>query len=68
MSAGMGIFQEQLYKKHGKHPQEALYYTVRYFHMCKLVILHFSNISYEQESLHFFFTAFISIAWVSHVF
>ncbi|XP_018578845.1 UDP-xylose and UDP-N-acetylglucosamine transporter [Anoplophora glabripennis] len=30
MSAGMGIFQEQLYKKHGKHPQEALYYTHLY--------------------------------------
>ncbi|KAG5882516.1 hypothetical protein JTB14_006789 [Gonioctena quinquepunctata] len=27
LSAGMGIFQEQLYKKHGKHPEEALYYT-----------------------------------------
>ncbi|KAJ8923816.1 hypothetical protein NQ315_010398 [Exocentrus adspersus] len=30
MSAGMGIFQEQLYKKHGKHPQEALFYTHLY--------------------------------------
>lgn len=30
MSAGMGIFQEQLYKKHGKHPQEALYYSHLY--------------------------------------
>lgn len=28
MSAGMGIFQEQLYKKHGKQNEEALYYTV----------------------------------------
>lgn len=28
LSAGMGIFQEQLYKNHGKHPEEALYYTV----------------------------------------
>lgn len=28
LSAGMGIFQEQLYKKYGKHYQEALYYTV----------------------------------------
>ncbi|CAH1103580.1 unnamed protein product [Psylliodes chrysocephalus] len=30
MSAGMGIFQEQLYKKHGKQNEEALYYTHLY--------------------------------------
>lgn len=27
VSARMGIYQEVLYKEHGKHPQEALYYT-----------------------------------------
>lgn len=27
ISAGMGIYQERLYAKHGKHPFEALYYT-----------------------------------------
>lgn len=27
VSAGMGIYQEQLYKRYGKHPFEALYYT-----------------------------------------
>jgi len=27
VSARMGIYQEVLYKTHGKHPQEALYYT-----------------------------------------
>lgn len=27
ISARMGIYQEVLYKKHGKHPYEALYYT-----------------------------------------
>lgn len=27
ISAGMGIYQEQLYKRYGKHPFEALYYT-----------------------------------------
>lgn len=27
VSARMGIYQEVLYKKHGKHPNEALYYT-----------------------------------------
>ncbi|RVE44707.1 hypothetical protein evm_010665 [Chilo suppressalis] len=27
VSARMGIFQESLYSKHGKHPWEALYYT-----------------------------------------
>lgn len=28
ISARMGIYQETLYQKHGKHPQEALFYTV----------------------------------------
>lgn len=28
ISARMGIYQETLYKEHGKHPQEALFYTV----------------------------------------
>lgn len=27
LSAGMGIIQETLYKQHGKHPSEALYYN-----------------------------------------
>jgi len=27
MSAGMGIYQEVVYSKHGKHPREALFYT-----------------------------------------
>lgn len=27
ISAGMGIYQEKLYKRHGKHPYEALYFT-----------------------------------------
>ena len=29
LSAGMGIIQEKLYKEHGKHPSEALYYNVK---------------------------------------
>lgn len=28
ISARMGIYQEVLYKRHGKHPREALYVTV----------------------------------------
>lgn len=28
LSARMGIYQEKLYQHHGKHPDEALYYTV----------------------------------------
>lgn len=33
MSARMGIFQETLYKKYGKHPKEALFYNVSFpFH------------------------------------
>ena len=31
LSAGMGIIQEKLYKKYGKHPDEALYYNVNIF-------------------------------------
>lgn len=27
ISAGMGIYQEKLYARHGKHPYEALYFT-----------------------------------------
>ncbi|XP_063929306.1 nucleotide sugar transporter SLC35B4 [Zophobas morio] len=30
LSARMGIYQESIYKHHGKHPQEALYYTHLY--------------------------------------
>ena len=28
MSARMGIYQEVIYKKYGKHPKEALFYSV----------------------------------------
>ena len=28
MSARMGIYQEQVYAKYGKHPKEALFYNV----------------------------------------
>lgn len=28
MSALMGLWQETIYKKHGKHPREALFYNV----------------------------------------
>lgn len=28
VSARMGIYQEVLYKRYGKHPRESLYYTV----------------------------------------
>ena len=30
MSARMGIYQECLYQKHGKHPREALFFIVSY--------------------------------------
>ena len=29
MSARLGIFQETLYKAYGKHPREAMFYSVR---------------------------------------
>ena len=31
MSAGMGIYQETIYKKFGKYPREALFYNVRMY-------------------------------------
>lgn len=37
LSSGMGIFQEQLCKRYGKHPFEALYYT----HLLSLPVLLF---------------------------
>lgn len=43
ISAGMGIYQEKLYSKHGKHPYEALYFT----HLMPLpgFLIFYSNIS-----------------------
>lgn len=43
ISAGMGIYQEKLYTKHGKHPYEALYFT----HLMPLpgFLIFYSNIS-----------------------
>lgn len=39
LSAGMGLEQEKLYKTHGKHPDEALFYNVNllFFFELKLV-------------------------------
>lgn len=39
ISARMGIYQETLYKKHGKHPQEALFYTVSYFNYTGIIFI-----------------------------
>lgn len=55
ISARMGIYQETLYRKHGKHPQEALFYT----HLLPLpwFMLLFSNLkehtlmAFESEPL-----------------
>lgn len=43
ISAGMGIYQEKLYNRHGKHPYEALYFT----HLMPLpgFLIFYSNIS-----------------------
>lgn len=35
ISARMGIYQELLYKRHGKHPREALYVTVNFIFVFK---------------------------------
>ena len=37
LSAGMGIEQEKLYKTHGKHPDEALFYNVNKFFFFKQI-------------------------------
>ncbi|KAG5876347.1 hypothetical protein JTB14_003669 [Gonioctena quinquepunctata] len=56
LSAGMGIFQEQLYKKHGKHPEEALYYTHLYplpgFLMYSASLLEHASVANNSESLN----------------
>nr|XP_023025759.1 UDP-xylose and UDP-N-acetylglucosamine transporter-like [Leptinotarsa decemlineata] len=56
LSAGMGIFQEQLYKKHGKHPQEALYYTHLYplpgFLIYSASLLEHTTIANNSESFN----------------
>ena len=31
LSARMGIYQEVIYKKYGKHPKEALFYSVSFY-------------------------------------
>lgn len=54
VSARMGIYQEVLYKTHGKHPQEALYYTV-----CALKYL-----SLKSGKISIFYTASSSTPWI----
>ena len=38
MSARLGIFQETLYTTYGKHPREAMFYSVRSFVQLLVVI------------------------------
>ncbi|CAG9855383.1 unnamed protein product [Phyllotreta striolata] len=56
LSAAMGIFQEQLYKKHGKQNQEALYYTHLYpipgFLMYSGSIIEHARIASNSESMN----------------
>ncbi|RZL37160.1 MAG: Na+/H+ antiporter NhaA [Pedobacter sp.] len=40
ISARMGIYQEVLYKQHGKHPREALYVTVSQITMLTFDLIH----------------------------
>lgn len=37
ISARMGLYQEVLYKRYGKHPKEALFYTVRKARKCSFL-------------------------------
>jgi drug/metabolite transporter (DMT)-like permease len=46
LSAGMGIIQEKLYKEHGKHPGEALYYNVT---SCGLVFFSFRAVNRNKK-------------------
>ena len=38
VSALMGIYQETLYEKYGKHPDEALFYSVKIKNMNKKIL------------------------------
>lgn len=40
ISARMGIYQEVLYKKFGKHPNEALFYTVNKIYSIRKTLKH----------------------------
>ncbi len=42
MSARMGIYQEVIYKKHGKHPREALFYSVSFLILLNMFFFGFS--------------------------
>jgi len=37
LTAGMGIFQERVYKIYGKHPKESLFYNVS---LISMMVLH----------------------------
>jgi hypothetical protein len=39
ISAGMGLFQEVTYKKHGKQWREGLFYTVSYYWKYKQLLI-----------------------------
>lgn len=55
LSARMGIYQESIGKRYGKHPEEAMYYSVR------IIIL------LNDFFLILYFTAFIVTARFSHI-
>lgn len=64
ISARMGIYQEVLYKRHGKHSREALYVTVS-----QIQILMSFDLKCSENSLNFFlfdsfFSAFIATACI----
>lgn len=53
ISARMGIYQEVLYKRYGKHPQEALYVTVSttlFQFYCILFIFNFINFEFCADT------------------
>lgn len=61
MSARMGIYQETVYAKHGKHPREALFYNVRLPLPSLYSIQSDSIVCYVTTSL-FFTSPFFSLS------
>lgn len=65
ISARMGIYQELLYKRHGKHSREALYVTVNFifgFTKCFIPLKFLLNAFFSYRYLTI--AAFITFAWV----
>ena len=64
LSALMGVNQERIFAKWGKHYQEALFFTVIIYSEAKLTINSKFLWNYNFEKLIFFLLAFFASAWL----